>query len=358
MLNITDIYVILVINETLHLENNSQARILLALLRARRSTERSQSGYDLQKNYEIPNSTWSDNYQKLEKNLLIKQDVENSRKEKKKKNSKKKTKPKYSYLITGLGIFLLLDYLLEKDFDLLSHQAKEKKNSKSYNQNQEVFSILNLKKSDVNSFYEFIPLIWDNSKELENIFEEKSITKGILKSIFQLSNNQIKIFKINSIIADHFYLGGEIEIYPEKNSSNSFVLRKPLTNFQNEFQGRTVFEYLTFLFYFNLFKLCKQDRRVSSPYIIDKQIIPDTEELENMFRHEKFESAMQAGKKIYNLPHEKIFKIMVKNESKLITLIEQDKALQELMQNIFKEISESINSKSLLLEAQSEFHNL
>ena len=47
MLNITDMNDILILSDTLYVKNNSQARILLALMKARNTKEQSQSEYDL-----------------------------------------------------------------------------------------------------------------------------------------------------------------------------------------------------------------------------------------------------------------------------------------------------------------------
>jgi len=327
-------------NKTLYVENKSQARILLALLRTRKTVEKSQSGYDLRKNYGIPLSTWADNYQELEKYHLIKQDVENKRELKKKKNSKKRTKPKYPYSITRLGIFLLLDYLLKNGFDIISNKKPK-----------DPF-IQDLNKKDIESFYEFIPLIWDNLKEMKSQFEDNPKLKGLLEGILEATMMGLKV--------EHFewFFVETMEIRPEKDSINSIKIKKTIDFDTKDYdsQDKTIFERLTFLFYYNLYKLVKGDAFILNIVFTHSPAWPPTKE--DLMNLKSITSTKERYIKFLPIRLWHIFELVRKKETVLINLIEQDNALQQLMGDIFQEIDDVINSKGILEEAQRVFHKL
>ena len=98
---ITNMPVISILTVTINLENRTQFRILLAMLReGLHNKSEGITGLELEKKHQIPYTSWNENYKKLEMKSLIAKDEKNTIIKKKKRGSERTTKQRYPYLLT------------------------------------------------------------------------------------------------------------------------------------------------------------------------------------------------------------------------------------------------------------------
>ncbi len=345
MINITDVSDIMILSETLYLKNKSQARILLELAKAR-NEDRSLTSYSLNKDHGIPLSTWQDNYSYLEKNQLIKPDKKNRIILRKKQGSKKKTsRPKFPYIITDLGIVCLLKSIIEESNDMVLKDPLLWGDGK----------YVDFRNEDLDMLLSFLPIFSNHRKELQKMFEN-NMFRGILFHIMTSALDKVGFDFISDSEKIPYEIIDYYEIFLENDKSNSIKIYRwfdlDKTNYDE--QKITVFHRITFLFFYNLFRLIKGDTHLLEITTYDSKLpLPDSKETDKLNTEQEREEFFS---KIIQKHREITHNFVSKNESRLYRLVEKDSDLKYTMEYHYREINEALNKRRTFEEIQSNFH--
>jgi len=328
-------------SDTLNLDNNSQARILLAMIREDLlDKEEGISGYRLCKNHKIPYAVWNENYKKLESKSLIVLDSVNVIQKTKKKNSKKTTRPRLPFLLTELGLVSLFRYIIKQKW-IGSRTKKDH--------------------IRIEVLTKFIPFFKDNWDRLHSLYELEKYPK-LLLTILEYSFNQLQFYQVGN--GKESFVKEIMIIYPEITSSHTFNLERfyhgqyfkvgkrlgvemidLTTNLQTVEDyvelSITPIDRLAFLFYYNLLRLTRDNS-------FQLQIL---QMMDNSFQTTVKKQEIQKLMKKSN----PFRKMLQRKDRYLIELIHKDEHLEVVFQKCLDEINEKIISKSLL---QNMMNNL
>jgi len=344
MLNITDIHDIMILSDTLYLKNKSQARILLELAKAR-NEDRSLTSYSLNKDHGIPLSTWQDNYSYLEENQLIKPDKKNRIILRKKQGSKKKTsRPKFPYIITHLGIFCLLKSLTAE-----THEMIFKDPLLGWDK------YIEFKNEDLNMLLSFLPIFSNYRNELQKMFEYDGFP-GIL---FHILRYTLKNIGFNSFSEGRGSLDNIVDYYEivlQNDAEDTVKISRDFNLSVKDYDDQeiTIFHRVTFLFFYNLFRLIKGD-----PQLLDIACSDSTLPLLNSIKLSDMKTEEEKDDYFFKRIRKRnkmIIDLVSKNESKLSRLVEKDSDLPQIMEYHFKEINYALNNKRTFEKIQSIFH--
>jgi len=331
---ITNVSVISILTVIINLENQTQFRILLAMLReGLHHKSEGITGLELEKKYQIPYTSWNENYKKLEMKSLIAKDEKNTILKKKKRGSERTTKPRYPYLLTELGIFYLI-------------------------KNNEIKIINNKRTKDgeevtLKEIHNLIPLIGNYWTQLQLKCKMDGKLSSVFLGVLKYSFHQMKlkfdgdagfIEEITTIkpSSSYPYSIKIPRVYSGTGPTKQNVIKKskgPLKKYTE--LNVSLIERLGFLFYYNLIRLGTDSSfagRIS---------------LETM----EFENNINIQQMLDQDIHQRvqIMKRIKQNEKYIIGIIRKDARLDQVFGECLKEINTVVDSRNVLDEVNHLF---
>jgi len=328
-------------SDTLNLNNNSQAQILLAMSHeGLLDSPNGTNGFQLCKKYKISYAVWNENYKILESKLLIVPDLINTVSKIKKKNSQRTKRPSYPYILTELGLISLSRYVVK---------------------NKRIGSRYKKKTINIQDITKFIPSIEVNWNKLCSLYQSEKF-KDLLLVILEYAFNQLQFYQIGT--GKESFVRETITIHPEVRSSDSFNLERfyhghyykigknkgvnimGLTTNLHEVEEHIELnvmpiDRLAFLFYYNLLRLTRDD----SFQLQVLQIMNNA--FQTTIKKQEIQKLMKKS--------DPFRKMLQRKERYLIALIHKDKHLKAIFHSCLNEINEKIVSKSLFQNMSDDF---
>ncbi len=334
---ITNVPVISILTVIIDLENRTQFRILLAMLReGLHNKSEGITGLELEKKYQIPYTSWNENYKKLEIKSLIAKDEKNTILKKKKRGSERTTKPRYPFLLTELGVFYLIKYLIENNEIKIINNKRTK-------EGEEV---------TLKEIHNLIPLIGNYWKQLQLKCKMDGKLSSVFLGVLKYSFHQMElkfdgdagfIEEITTIKPSSYPYSIKISrFYSGAGPTKQNLIKKSKGPFKKYTElNVSLIDRLGFLFYYNLIRLGKD---LSFAGRISLGIM----ELENninirQFFEQDINQTVQIVKRIKQ------------NEKYIIGIIRKDVRLDQVFGECLKEINTVIDSRNVLDEVNHLF---